>query len=78
MNNLKFTARNVGYFVAGGLIGAGLALLFAPVSGEEARRAISDKFEDLKEQVKQIEEKMISMGYKAVDRAEDLGRKAGL
>ena len=35
-------------FLAGGLIGAGLALLYAPVSGKEARVKISDVLEDMK------------------------------
>jgi gas vesicle protein len=35
-------------FLAGGLIGAGIALLTAPVSGREAREKISDLAEDLK------------------------------
>src|SRR3972149_6878403 len=35
-------------FLAGGLIGAGLALLYAPVSGKEARGKISDVLEDMK------------------------------
>lgn len=36
-------------FLAGGLIGAGLALLYAPVSGKEAREKMSDLAEDLKQ-----------------------------
>ena len=35
-------------FLAGGLIGAGLALLYAPVSGQEARVKINDMVEDMK------------------------------
>ena len=35
-------------FLAGGLIGAGIALLTAPVSGREAREKISDLAEDLR------------------------------
>src|SRR5512145_1525228 len=35
-------------FLAGGLIGAGLALLFAPVSGTEARKRIADLAGDVK------------------------------
>lgn len=32
-------------FVLGGIVGAGLALLYAPTSGEEARRRIKDGVE---------------------------------
>jgi gas vesicle protein len=35
-------------FLAGGLIGAGLALLYTPVSGTEARVKINDVVEDMK------------------------------
>ena len=35
-------------FLAGGLIGAGIALLYAPVSGKEARVKINDVVEDMK------------------------------
>jgi gas vesicle protein len=35
-------------FLAGGLIGAGLALLYAPVSGKEARVKINDVVENMK------------------------------
>ncbi len=36
-------------FLAGGLIGAGLALLYAPQSGKETRRQIGDLASDLKD-----------------------------
>jgi gas vesicle protein len=36
-------------FLAGGLIGAGLALLYAPQSGRETRRQIGDLASDLKD-----------------------------
>jgi gas vesicle protein len=36
-------------FVLGGLAGAGLALLFAPLSGRETREKISDFAEDVKD-----------------------------
>ena len=34
--------------IAGGLIGAGLALLYAPVAGQEARVKITNVVEDMK------------------------------
>ncbi len=36
-------------FLAGGLIGAGLALLFAPASGKETRKKIGDMAGDVKD-----------------------------
>ncbi|MBP2687519.1 MAG: hypothetical protein H6Q81_2424 [Deltaproteobacteria bacterium] len=35
-------------FIAGGMVGAGLALLYAPASGRETRERISGLAEDLK------------------------------
>lgn len=37
-------------FLAGGLIGAGLALIFAPQSGKKTRKQIREFAEDVKEQ----------------------------
>jgi gas vesicle protein len=49
---------NVGNFIAGavvgGAIGAGLALLFAPRSGEETRKMLKEKAEDLGDEVKEL------------------------
>lgn len=41
-------------FVAGGLIGAGLALLFAPVSGQEARKKFGDLTADLRKKAEGV------------------------
>lgn len=41
-------------FLAGGLIGAGLALLYAPVSGKEARKKIGDLAGDVKKKAEGI------------------------
>lgn len=38
--------RTLGYFALGGLIGAGVGLLFAPRPGEETRALISKDIED--------------------------------
>ncbi len=36
-------------FVKGVLVGIGVSLLFAPMSGEDARRALKDRFDEWKE-----------------------------
>lgn len=46
-------AAFVSGFIVGGLVGAAVALLFAPQSGEETRTLIRDKGIELKEQVEQ-------------------------
>jgi gas vesicle protein len=41
-------------FLAGGLIGAGLALLYAPASGRETREKLGGMAEDLKKRTEQV------------------------
>lgn len=41
-------------FLAGGLVGAGLALLYAPASGRETRDKITGMAEDLKKKTEQV------------------------
>ncbi|NIM13352.1 MAG: hypothetical protein GTO45_14660 [Candidatus Aminicenantes bacterium] len=45
-------------FLTGVLIGGALGLLFAPVAGKEAREAIANKYDELKEMIKKLEEKL--------------------
>ena len=45
-------------FLTGAVLGAGIALLFAPVSGKEARKYIADEYNELKNKVKRLEEKL--------------------
>jgi gas vesicle protein len=70
-------------FLAGGLVGAGLALLYAPVSGREARERISGLAGDLKKKsaewtgdVKQKVEQFIDEERSVIKSAYDAGREA--
>ena len=45
-------------FLAGGLIGAGVALLLAPQSGKKTRKQIRELAEDVKEQASEYAEKV--------------------
>jgi gas vesicle protein len=70
-------------FLAGGLVGAGLALLYAPVTGREARERISGLAEDLKKkseewtgEVKQQVEGFIDEERSVIKAAYDAGREA--
>ncbi|MGD0226667.1 MAG: YtxH domain-containing protein [Terriglobia bacterium] len=58
-------ATKVAYFVAGVGIGAAVALLFAPLSGEETRKRIIEKAQDGKDYV-------ASKGREIRKEAEDL------
>jgi YtxH-like protein len=46
------TLRNVLTFAAGIGVGVGVALLMAPSSGEETRRNVADKFNDVTDRVR--------------------------
>ena len=59
MNAIKFWS----VFVIGVAAGAGVALIYAPQSGEETRKQLKDKFDDASDYVK--------------DTASDLGARAG-
>ena len=70
-------------FLAGGLIGAGLALLYAPVTGEEARKKIGDLAGDVKKkaegmagEVKGRVESFINEEKSVVKAAYEAGREA--
>ncbi|MDA8156374.1 MAG: YtxH domain-containing protein [Actinomycetota bacterium] len=47
-------------FALGGLVGAGVALLFAPQSGQKTRRKIIDAVEDAREEISDYADKLKS------------------
>ncbi len=49
----------VAAFAVGAAIGAGAGILFAPKSGEETRKELKEKLEDLVNQIKQIDIKEV-------------------
>jgi len=70
-------------FLAGGLIGAGLALLYAPVAGQEARVKITDVVENMKKRtegwgvdVKKKVESFMEEEKAIIKAAYDAGREA--
>jgi gas vesicle protein len=70
-------------FLAGGLVGAGLALLYAPVSGRETRERIGGLAGELKKkseewtgEVKQKVEGFIDEERSVIKAAYDAGREA--
>jgi gas vesicle protein len=70
-------------FIAGGLVGAGFALLYAPVSGREARERIGGLAEDLRKKtdawtgdVKQKVEGFIDEERSVIKAAYEAGREA--
>lgn len=70
-------------FIAGGMVGAGLALLYAPASGRETRERIGGLAEDFKKKsedwtgdVKQKVERFIDEERSVIKSAYDAGREA--
>jgi len=78
-------ANNIGWFVAGAVVGMTAAILLAPQSGKKTRRLIADKTQQGKEAVadtgKEVYDRskeMIDKGRQLVEGAADLferGRK---
>ena len=54
-NSEKFKALLIG-FLAGGITGSVLSLLYAPTSGKKLRRKITDKTEDLIDEAEEFYE----------------------
>lgn len=52
------TANMIVSFTVGGLLGAGIALLFAPYSGERTRRKLMDAIDDAKEEISDYAERV--------------------
>jgi gas vesicle protein len=70
-------------FLAGGLVGAGLALLYTPVSGREARERIGGLAGDLKKksedwtgEMKQKVERFVDEERSVIKSAYEAGREA--
>jgi gas vesicle protein len=78
-------ANNIGWFVAGAVVGMTAAILLAPQSGKKTRKIISDKTQQGKEAVSETgkevydrSKEIIDKGRQLVDDAADLfdrGRK---
>jgi gas vesicle protein len=78
-------ANNIGWFVAGAVVGMTAAILLAPQSGKKTRKIISDKTQQGKEAVSETgkevydrSKEMIDKGRQLVEDAADLfdrGRK---
>jgi gas vesicle protein len=68
----KTASKVVGATLVGGMIGAGLAMLFAPRSGKETRDMIHDNYDDMKQQASDKFAQAKSRVQDGVDSAKDL------
>ena len=70
-----YVTTKVSYFVAGLGIGAAIALLFAPQSGEETRKQIAEKAQDGKDFVTAKGKELRKQAEDLVDQGKDLVSK---
>jgi gas vesicle protein len=66
----------LGFILAGGLVGAGVALLLAPYSGRHTRRLVGRRIRRTTNSVAQLKEKLVSMGEDLIDEASHLAEEA--
>lgn len=77
------SAKNCGSFLAGVIfgaaVGAGLALLYAPTTGREARKILKKKAEEAKKKVKEARDELLEgieeLKEKAQEEANELQRR---
>ena len=70
-NNHSCVSGLISAFFSGALLGAGLALIFAPVTGKEARQTIVHQYEELKEKIKELEKKLHKSGINISIKTDD-------
>ena len=63
---------NLAWFLTGAMLGATAALLYAPKSGKDTRRYISDKTQQSKEAVENAGEDVVEAGREMFDRGRKL------
>jgi gas vesicle protein len=63
-------------FLAGAAIGASLALLFAPQSGEDTRKQIKDEYDKVADDVKENYDKISKEAKKAVEQVKTAAESA--
>ncbi len=58
-------------FILGGLVGAALAVLFAPRSGEETRELLEEKLREGVERGRRLRERAVTKGREALEDASE-------
>lgn len=65
-----------GWFLAGAAIGAAVALLYAPTSGEEARRLITEKTDEGREAITSTSQDIVDRGRAIYERGRQIADEA--
>ena len=68
--------NNVGWFVAGAVIGAGIALLFAPKSGKDTRQYLGQTGKDGREAMEASGRELMDRGKELYDRGKKIAEDA--
>ncbi len=71
-----FDSGKLGWFIAGAVIGASVALLLAPESGEDTRHHISEAAKDGRDAVSSSSKEMMERGRELYDRGRQLAEDA--
>ena len=69
MNEQTTHSTSMLWFLAGGLVGAGASLLFAPQSGKDARARMARTFSGGAEQIRGVRDRAVARGEGAWDEA---------
>ncbi len=70
-NNHSCVSGMISAFFTGALLGAGLALIFSPVTGKEVRHTIVHQFDELMEKIKELEKKLHKSGGIPIETTDD-------
>jgi gas vesicle protein len=80
----NYESGNLSVFITGALIGAGVALLFAPQSGEQMRGLLrdyaaraKDELDDVVDQGADVLDNTMERGHEFVEKGKDSLREAG-
>ena len=61
----KKNSKGISKFIGGAVIGGALALLFAPKKGSETRRDLKNKFDEMKEKLKEVDKDEVKENIEA-------------
>jgi gas vesicle protein len=74
---MQKNVERVLWFVAGAAVGAGVALLYAPQSGEDTRKYLRKKAEEAKEKVAEAGEDLAEKGRALYEKGAKVVEEAG-
>jgi gas vesicle protein len=69
-------SNSLGWFVAGAVIGAGIALLFAPKTGRDTRKYLGQTSKDSREAMESSGKELMDRGKELYDRGKKIAEEA--